>query len=71
MYLPESGEIDIMVTDTQGRLILNQVLEGFNEKENQVDIQLPDEPAGLYVVTICLNGKYFTSEKLVLKWLCF
>ncbi len=58
------GELNIKVYDLQGKLILTQDkidFEGYYEEE----INISNQPAGIYLVEMSLNGEQFTKELVV------
>ena len=66
MQLPESGDVEIMLTNVSGQVVMNQAIEGFTPNENQIEIQMNEGEVGAFMVTVILNGKYFASEKIII-----
>jgi hypothetical protein len=64
MNLPEPGNIDILLANIEGKLILNETIENIGEGENLLELPVPDNQTGLYFLTVVLNGKYYATEKI-------
>lgn len=62
---PEAGSIEVLVTDSEGRLILNKKSGDLAKGENQILIQMESQVRGLYFITSVLNGKYTASTKMI------
>jgi hypothetical protein len=67
MKLPEPGDIEIMLTNMNGTIGMHQILEGFNEQSNQIEVQMEEGQTGVHVLTVVLNGKYFASQKIFIE----
>ena len=58
------GELNIKVYDLQGRLILDQDkldFDGYYEEQ----INISNQPAGIYLVELSLNGEKYTKELVI------
>lgn len=62
---PEGGALDIVVRDLQGRTVYEESASEFNGIY-QNDINISDESAGVYFLTITVNGRS-TTKKLMME----
>ncbi|MEZ4987665.1 MAG: T9SS type A sorting domain-containing protein [Saprospiraceae bacterium] len=67
MQLPETGTIDVLMSDTTGRLVLNEWYTRQSEGKSNLHVRLPDLPAGMYMLTLVLNNKYSATTPLIIK----
>ena len=64
---PEPGAIEVLLSNMEGKLIINQLLTGVEEGKNLLELDVSAQAEGVYILTIVLNGKYFSSEKIVIQ----
>lgn len=64
---PESGRIDIMVTNLEGKILINEVIDGVEKGMSNMELEMPVTEPGLYFLTLTLNGKYFSSKKIIIQ----
>ncbi len=62
---PEAGDVEIMLTDTSGNLILNESLEGLRQGKNELEIEMTSPIHGMTFLSVILNKKYSASVKVV------
>ncbi len=58
------GILNVRVFDLQGRLILEQGKPNFDGYYNE-EINISNQPAGIYLVELALNGKKYTKELVI------
>lgn len=64
---PELGDLEVLVCDTNGQIVINEYLEGASLGKNTIEIELEKEAKGVHFVTVILNGKYSQSAKLIVR----
>lgn len=65
---PEAGNLEILLSDNQGRL-LGKVIERTALKgENNFKINLKSNNRGMIFTTVILNGKHTATEKVIVKF---
>jgi hypothetical protein len=62
---PKAGYLELFLTDSLGKLVLNEVIEGLQEGDNTVEIDMQVPVSGVYSLTAILNSEFSASGKIV------
>lgn len=64
--LPENGDLDIFITNIEGKIIWDKTFDGLHKGKTQLDISNRINLAnGTYFFNLIFNGKYNAIEKVV------
>ncbi len=60
--IQEFSEVNILVADLTGRIILNEMYKKIN---SSIIVDLSNQPSGMYIINIASNGKLIASKKAI------
>ena len=61
---PETTSATLRIMDASGRVVLNQILTGFNDNF-QMNLNLGDQTPGIYFLQVLTDGEVFARRLIV------
>lgn len=62
---PEVGDIEIFLTDSTGKLLLNELLEEVPAGKNEIEVEMNEHVKGACYLTLMLNGRYAAQSSII------
>lgn len=66
--LPYETDVDVIIMDVNGKIILNKTLESLTKGKQTIELNNPNKlSAGIYSINFVVDGKYTAIEKLIIQ----